>query len=92
MFALCLDATARPSRASYRKMLQNLDWAVGYNTIALLLAAGVFAGFGLVLSAWVGAGLMSLSTIIVALNAQTLRRLGLTVEDQPHATPRAVTT
>ncbi|HWQ13808.1 MAG TPA: heavy metal translocating P-type ATPase [Roseiflexaceae bacterium] len=65
------------SRASYRKMVQNLAWAVGYNALTLPLAAGVLAGVGLVLPAWVGAVLMSLSTIIVALNAQTLRRLDL---------------
>jgi Cu2+-exporting ATPase len=67
----------RLSRASYRKMIQNLAWAVGYNAIALPLAAGALAGIGLVLPAWVGAVLMSLSTIIVALNAQTLRRIDL---------------
>ena len=65
------------SRASYSKMVQNLVWAVGYNAIALPLAAGVFAGLGFVLPLWVGAVLMSASTIIVALNAQTLRRLEL---------------
>ncbi|MBK9711911.1 MAG: heavy metal translocating P-type ATPase [Kouleothrix sp.] len=65
----------RLSRASYRKMVQNLGWAVGYNAIALPLAAGALAGVGLVLPAWVGAVLMSLSTVIVALNAQTLRRI-----------------
>ncbi len=67
----------RLSRASYRKMIQNLAWAVGYNAVALPLAAGVLAGVGFILPAWVGAVLMSLSTIIVALNAQTLRRLRL---------------
>jgi Cu2+-exporting ATPase len=65
------------SRASYRKMVQNLAWAVGYNVIALPLAARVLAGIGIVLPVWAGAVLMSLSTIIVALNAQTLRRLRL---------------
>lgn len=65
------------SRASYSKMVQNLVWAVGYNAIALPLAAGVFAGLGFVLPLWVGAVLMSASTIIVALNAQTQRRLEL---------------
>ncbi|HMO59851.1 MAG TPA: heavy metal translocating P-type ATPase [Roseiflexaceae bacterium] len=64
----------RLSRASYRKMVQNLVWAVGYNVIALPLAAGVAAPLGLVLPMWIGAVLMSLSTIIVALNAQLLRR------------------
>lgn len=63
------------SRATYRKMLQNLGWAVGYNVIALPLAAGVLAAAGFVLAPAVGAALMSLSTIIVAINAQTLRRL-----------------
>ena len=67
----------RLSRASYHKMIQNLAWAVGYNALALPLAAGVLAGVGFILPAWVGAVLMSLSTIIVALNAQTLRRLRL---------------
>lgn len=65
------------SKATYRKMVQNLWWAAGYNILALPLAAGVLAPFGLVLPAWVGAVLMSLSTVIVALNAQTLRRLRL---------------
>jgi Cu2+-exporting ATPase len=65
------------SRASYNKMVQNLAWAIGYNALALPLAAGVLAGAGIVLPAWVGALLMSLSTIIVAINAQTLRRLRL---------------
>jgi Cu2+-exporting ATPase len=65
------------SKASYRKMVQNLWWAVGYNAIALPLAAGVLAGVGFVLPAWIGALLMSLSTIIVAINAQSLRRLDL---------------
>ena len=68
------------SRASYRKMLQNLAWAVGYNALALPLAAGVAAPLGLVLPAWVGAVLMSASTIVVALNAQLLRRLDLRVD------------
>ncbi|GAC1387008.1 MAG: heavy metal translocating P-type ATPase [Herpetosiphon sp.] len=67
----------RLSKASYRKMVQNLGWAIGYNAIALPLAAGVLAGVGFVLPAWVGGVLMSLSTIIVAINAQTLRRLDL---------------
>ena len=62
------------SRASYRKMVQNLWWAAGYNVIAIPLAAGVFAPWGLTLTPAMAAGLMSLSTIIVALNAQLLRR------------------
>ncbi|MCC6175948.1 MAG: heavy metal translocating P-type ATPase [Chloroflexi bacterium] len=65
------------SRATYRKMVQNLAWAVGYNAIALPLAAGVLAGVGFVLPAWVGGVLMSASTIVVAINAQTLRSLRL---------------
>lgn len=62
------------SRASYRKMQQNLAWASGYNAVALPLAAGVAAPFGFILSPAIGAVLMSLSTIIVAINAQLLRR------------------
>jgi Cu2+-exporting ATPase len=65
------------SRASYRKMIQNLVWAAGYNVFALPLAAGVLAPIGILLSPAVGAILMSLSTIIVALNAQLLRRATL---------------
>ncbi|MGE5926516.1 MAG: copper-translocating P-type ATPase [Gemmatimonadota bacterium] len=65
------------SRASYRKMVQNLWWAAGYNIVAIPLAAGVLAAHGLVLSPAVGAVLMSLSTVIVALNAQLLRRADL---------------
>jgi Cu2+-exporting ATPase len=73
----------RLSRASYRKMLQNLGWAAGYNVIAIPLAAGVLAWAGLTLSPAIGAILMSLSTIVVALNAQTLRRVDLTPEPVP---------
>jgi Cu2+-exporting ATPase len=65
------------SRASYRKMVQNLWWAAGYNIIAIPLAAGVLARWGIVLSPAVGAVLMSLSTVIVAVNAQLLRRVRL---------------
>jgi Cu2+-exporting ATPase len=65
------------SRATYRKMVQNLIWATGYNVIALPLAAGVLASVGFVLSPAVGALLMSLSTVIVAINAQLLRRVRL---------------
>lgn len=65
------------SRASYRKMKQNLWWAAGYNLISVPLAAGILAPFGFVLPMSVGAILMSLSTIVVALNAQLLRRLDL---------------
>ncbi|WP_284864839.1 heavy metal translocating P-type ATPase [Corynebacterium rhinophilum] len=65
------------SRASYRKMIQNLIWASGYNIIAVPLAAGVLAPIGVVLSPAAGAVLMSLSTIVVAFNAQLLRRIEL---------------
>ncbi|BBZ16029.1 copper-translocating P-type ATPase [Mycolicibacterium gadium] len=74
------------SRASYRKMKQNLWWGAGYNLISVPLAAGVLAPIGIVLPMSVGAILMSLSTIVVALNAQLLRRLDLT----PEASTRAV--
>jgi Cu2+-exporting ATPase len=65
------------SRASYRKMTQNLWWAAGYNLISVPLAAGVLAPIGFILPMSVGALLMSVSTIVVALNAQLLRRLDL---------------
>ncbi|MGW6005191.1 heavy metal translocating P-type ATPase [Oerskovia enterophila] len=65
------------SRASYRKMKQNLWWAAGYNLVSVPLAAGVLAPVGFVMPMAVGALLMSLSTVIVALNAQLLRRLDL---------------
>lgn len=69
--------TIELSRAGYRKMIQNLWWAAGYNIIALPLAAGVLAPLGILLSPAAGAALMSLSTIIVAINAQLLRRVKL---------------
>jgi Cu2+-exporting ATPase len=62
------------SKATYRKMVQNLVWATGYNVVAIPLAAGVLYGSGIVLSPAVGAILMSFSTVIVAINAQLLRR------------------
>jgi P-type Cu2+ transporter len=62
------------SKATYRKMIQNLWWAAGYNIIAIPLAAGVAARWGFLLAPALGAVLMSLSTVIVALNAQLLRR------------------
>jgi Cu2+-exporting ATPase len=65
------------SRASYRKMIQNLWWAAGYNIIALPLAAGVLSPWGINISPAFGALLMSLSTVIVAFNAQLLRRTSL---------------
>lgn len=61
-------------RATYKKMMQNLFWAAGYNIVAIPLAAGVLYNFGIVLSPAIGAVLMSLSTIIVAINAQLLRK------------------
>jgi len=65
------------SKATYRKMIQNLWWAAGYNVIAIPLAAGVLAGRGILLSPAVGAVLMSASTVIVAVNAQLLKRVRL---------------
>jgi Cu2+-exporting ATPase len=62
------------SQKTYSKMVQNLWWAAGYNILAIPLAAGVLYNFGLILSPAVGALLMSLSTVIVALNSQTLRK------------------
>jgi Cu2+-exporting ATPase len=67
----------RLSQASYRKMVQNLVWATGYNLFAIPVAAGVFSWAGVTLSPAVGAVLMSVSTIVVAANAQLLRRLTL---------------
>lgn len=65
------------SRATYRKMIQNLWWAAGYNIVAIPLAAGVLASRGILLSPAVGAILMSASTVVVAINAQLLRRARL---------------
>jgi P-type Cu2+ transporter len=65
------------SKATYRKMVQNLWWAAGYNVVAIPLAAGALAAWGIVLPAAMGAVLMSLSTIVVAINAQLLRRIEL---------------
>lgn len=78
------------SHASYRKMKQNLWWAAGYNLISVPLAAGVLAPLGFVLPMSVGAILMSTSTVVVALNAQLLRRLDLTpAESTARALERA---
>ncbi len=71
------------SRAGYRKMAQNLWWAAGYNLVAVPLAAGVLAPVGFVLPMSVGAILMSASTVVVALNAQLLRRVDLDPESVP---------
>ncbi|HOP35885.1 MAG TPA: HAD-IC family P-type ATPase [Syntrophales bacterium] len=70
-----LDAVAilDLSRATYRKMVQNLVWATGYNAVAIPLAAGVLYGYGILLSPAMGAVLMSLSTVIVAVNAKFLK-------------------
>ncbi|MBI3495022.1 heavy metal translocating P-type ATPase [Candidatus Berkelbacteria bacterium] len=65
------------SKSTYRKMIQNLLWATGYNVIAIPLAAGIFARWGILLPPAIGGLLMSASTIIVALNAQLLKRLTL---------------
>jgi Cu2+-exporting ATPase len=70
-------AIRRLSQASYRKMLQNLAWAAGYNVLAIPLAAGALAWAGIVLAPAAAAALMSASTVIVAINAQFLRRLEL---------------
>jgi Cu2+-exporting ATPase len=67
----------RLSRASYRKMVQNLGWATGYNVVALPIASGVLAPIGFTMPMSQGAVVMSLSTIIVAANAQLRRRLQL---------------
>ena len=65
------------SRSTYRKMLQNLWWAAGYNIIAIPLAAGVLAAWGILLTPALGAVLMSASTVVVAINAQFLKRVKL---------------
>ncbi|MGH2826002.1 MAG: copper-translocating P-type ATPase [Actinomycetota bacterium] len=83
----------RLSRASYRKMVQNLVWATGYNLFAIPLAAGVLAWAGVSLAPAAAAVLMSVSTIVVALNAQLLRRLQLgraAVDAEPTPEPRPV--
>jgi Cu2+-exporting ATPase len=71
------------SRASYRKMIQNLVWATGYNALAIPMAAGLLAPIGIILPMSVGALAMSMSTIVVALNAQLLR--GLKLRPEPPA-------
>jgi Cu2+-exporting ATPase len=73
----------RLSRATYRKMVQNLVWATGYNAISIPVAAGVFAFAGVTLAPAVGAVLMSVSTIVVAANAQLLRRVRLGADQEP---------
>ncbi len=68
-----LEFSPQLARATYRKMVQNLLWATGYNVVAIPLAAGVLYQQGILLSPAAGAILMSLSTIIVAINARLLR-------------------
>jgi Cu2+-exporting ATPase len=75
------------SKASYRTVQENIVWAAGYNVFAIPLAAGVLALIGILLSPAVGALLMSLSTVIVAINAQLLRRIGLSVSSLPGVSP-----
>ncbi|MEP7046650.1 MAG: heavy metal translocating P-type ATPase [Ilumatobacteraceae bacterium] len=72
-----VTAVINLSKASYRKMRQNLAWAAGYNIVSIPLAAGALAWAGITLAPAVGAVMMSLSTIVVALNAQLLRRVSL---------------
>jgi Cu2+-exporting ATPase len=67
------------SAASYRKQVQNIWWGAGYNVVMIPLAAGVLAPWGLLMPPAVGAVFMSLSTIVVAINAQLLRRVDLSV-------------
>ena len=89
--------TIRLSQATYRKMVQNLWWAAGYNIVAIPLAMGVLAPWGINLSPAAGAALMAMSTIVVALNAQLLRGADLmpdvapAAERRPQAAPQEVT-
>src|SRR4029078_427229 len=82
----------RLSRASYRKMVQNLTWAAGYNIVSIPLAAGALAWAGITLAPQGGAHLMSVSSIVVALNAQLLRRVRLTPSPSPsqYSSPQEV--
>jgi Cu2+-exporting ATPase len=73
----------RLSKATYKKMVENLIWATGYNVIVLPIAAGILAPWGILLSPAVGAIFMSLSTVIVAINAQFLKRTDMKFEVQP---------
>ena len=68
------------SKKTYSKMVQNLWWAAGYNIFAIPLAAGILTSFGIVVDPAVGAIFMSLSTVLVAINSQTLRKY------KPHST------
>ncbi|HEV3262130.1 MAG TPA: heavy metal translocating P-type ATPase, partial [Gemmataceae bacterium] len=71
-----VTAIVQLARATYRKMIQNLLWATGYNVAAIPLAAGLLYGFGILLSPAVGAVLMAASTVVVAINARFLRVKG----------------
>lgn len=73
------------SRATYRKMPQNLWWAAGYNIVAIPLGVGVLAPWGILLTPALGAVLMSASTVIVAVNAQLLRRVEIGPRRDPPA-------
>lgn len=75
-------ALVRLSKRSYRKMQENLVWAAGYNVFAVPLAAGILAPLGILLSPAFGAVLMSASTVIVAVNAQLLRRADIRPQDE----------
>jgi Cu2+-exporting ATPase len=77
------------SRASYRKMVENLVWATGYNAVAIPVAAGILAPWGFVLPMSVGAIVMSISTIVVAANAQLLRGVTLRSDRPSGAAARA---
>ena len=70
------------SAASYRKQVQNIWWGAGYNIVMIPLAAGVLAPWGFVMPPAVGAVLMSASTVVVAINAQLLRRVDLSVDGE----------
>jgi Cu2+-exporting ATPase len=84
-----VTTTIRLARATYAKMVQNLGWATGYNIIALPLAAGALYGWGILLTPALGAVLMSLSTIVVAINARLLGRFRLSQPDQGNTGPAA---
>jgi Cu2+-exporting ATPase len=71
------------SKSRYRKMQGNIVWTAGYNVFAIPLAAGVLTPIGILLSPAVGALLMSLSTVIVAINARLLRRVDLSLPNPP---------
>lgn len=83
-----MAAIVELARATHRKMIQNLLWATGYNVIAIPLAAGVLSWAGIVLSPAIGAAVMALSTVIVAINARLLGRRDLS-EPEPAEDGRA---